>query len=314
DALLAGARARENQALRLLIGSATVTILVGLAMALYARRVLRPLGLVTRRAEAVAHGDLTAHEPIDASDEIGELSKTFEGMVGAIAQANAELLTAERLATIGKMAAQITHEVRNPLSSLALNVDLLEEQVGSDAEARALVAAIKGEVDRLTELSERYLSVARRSRPQLEDEDIVELTRGALATLQPELTRQRVELKFSAPKELRCWVDEGQIRQVIINLVRNAREALGPDGKIEVTISAQDADGVELWIDDNGAGIDSSAREHLFEPFFTTKKHGTGLGLAITREIVEAHRGRIRCEPRPSGGTRFVIQLPVKPA
>lgn len=313
DALLAGARLREGHALRILIGSAALTALVGLAMALYARRVLKPLGQVTLRAQAVARGDLIERQPIATTDEIGELSATFEGMVGAIARANAELLTAERLATIGKMAAQVTHEVRNPLSSMALNVELLEEQVGGDLEAKALVTAIKNEVDRLTELSERYLSVARRSRPQLEEEDLVEIARGALSSLQPDLLKHGVTAQLTAAHAVRCWIDEGQIRQVIINLVRNAREALGSGGRIEVTIGAAAGQRVELWIDDDGKGLDPNVREHLFEPFFTTKKHGTGLGLAITREIIEAHAGQIRCESRVPQGTRFVISLPIKP-
>lgn len=313
DALLAGARVREGHALRILIASAALTALVGLAMALYARRVLKPLGQVTLRAQAVARGDLTERQPIATTDEIGELSATFEAMVGAIARANAELLTAERLATIGKMAAQVTHEVRNPLSSMALNVELLEEQVGDDPEAKALVTAIKNEVDRLTELSERYLSVARRSRPQLEEEDLVELTQAVLTSLQPDLTKHGVSAKLIADHAVKCWVDEGQIRQVLINLVRNAREAVGSGGRIEVTIGAIAADRAELWIDDDGQGLDATVREHLFEPFFSTKKHGTGLGLAITREIIEAHAGQIRCESRVPRGTRFVISLPTKP-
>jgi signal transduction histidine kinase len=313
DALLAGARVREQHALRILIGSAALTALVGLAMALYARRVLKPLGRVTLRAQAVARGDLTERQPIATTDEIGELSATFEAMVGAIARANAELLTAERLATIGKMAAQVTHEVRNPLSSMALNVELLEEQVGSDPEARALVNAIKNEVDRLTELSERYLSVARRSRPQLEEEDLVEIVKGVLTSLQPDLLKHGITFKLVSDKPVKCWIDEGQMRQVIINLVRNAREALGNGGLIEVTIGPAAGDRVELWIDDDGKGLAPSVREHLFEPFFTTKKHGTGLGLAITREIIEAHAGQIRCESRVPKGTRFVISLPTKP-
>jgi signal transduction histidine kinase len=312
DALLAGARVREQLALRILIGSAALTALVGLAMALYARRVLKPLGRVTLRAQAVARGDLTERQPIATTDEIGELSATFEAMVGAIARANAELLTAERLATIGKMAAQITHEVRNPLSSMALNVELLEEQVGDDREAKALVSAIKNEIDRLTELSERYLSVARRSRPQLEEEDLVEIARGVLTSLQPDLLKHDITATLVADRAVRCWIDEGQVRQVIINLVRNAREAVGSGGLIEVTIGLAEGQ-AELWIDDNGQGLDPSVREHLFEPFFTTKKHGTGLGLAITREIIEAHAGRIRCESRAPRGTRFVISLPLKP-
>ncbi|HWO11414.1 MAG TPA: HAMP domain-containing protein, partial [Polyangiaceae bacterium] len=147
DVLLDDARARERLAARLLVISASFTVIVGLFVALHARRLLSPLGAVTERARAVARGDLTPRFIVAKNDEIGELAATFEGMVSAIARANAELLSSERLAAIGKMAAQVTHEVRNPLSSLALNVELLEEEFdGRQDEAAALLASIKLEV------------------------------------------------------------------------------------------------------------------------------------------------------------------------
>src|SRR5690606_33672416 len=147
DVLLEEAKARGQLALTLSLLVGTVTLLMGIFMALYARRVVSPLSLVTRRAAAVASGDLRPAPPLRTGDEIGELSVTFEAMVGAIAEARERVLASERLATIGKMAAHVTHEVRNPLSSIALNLELLEEELGSDArEARTLLRAIALEV------------------------------------------------------------------------------------------------------------------------------------------------------------------------
>src|SRR5262245_18673945 len=162
---LTAAQERELLAIRLLAVLSAVTVLVGVLMALYARRVLRPLGRVTERAQAVARGDLEPRPAVQSDDEIGELAVTFERMVSAIAEANAQLVVAERLATVGKMAAHVTHEIRNPLSSIALNLELLEEQLGvlradrgapspagrdADAEANALLRAIGREVERLS--------------------------------------------------------------------------------------------------------------------------------------------------------------------
>lgn len=311
DALIAQARTRERRAMHLLIGLAVFTALVGAAMALYARRVLSPLAAVTERAEAVARGDLTPREPPRSDDEIGELAATFEGMVNAIARANAELVAAERLATIGKMAAHVTHEIRNPLSSLALNVELLEEELGDGAEAKALLRAIKTEVDRLTALSERYLSVARRKPPKLELEEIGEVCREALDSMRRDLERHGITATLQIDENVpQLYVDEGQIRQALYNLLRNAREAMPNGGRVLVAARCGPSGSAEITIDDEGEGIDEETRERLFEPFFTTKGHGTGLGLVITREIVEAHGGEIRCEPRVPRGTRFVIRLP----
>ena len=310
DKLTSDAYQREIWAKRLLAALAAFTLIVGVLMALYARRVLSPLAAVTARAKAVAAGDLTPHPLLGSNDEIGELAATFENMVAAIARANAELLTAERLATIGKMAAHVTHEIRNPLSSLALNVELLEEELPDSAEARTLLRAVKNEVDRLTSLSERYLSVARRRPLQVEKEDIGQVCRDALDFMKADLSRQGITAELNVESGLPpISVDEGQIRQALYNLVRNAREAMPSGGRV-VLSARRHGDGVELTVDDEGGGMPEATRERLFEPFFTTKGHGTGLGLVITREIVEAHGGRIRCEARPTGGTRFAIELP----
>jgi two-component system, NtrC family, sensor kinase len=314
DLLLDAARARERLATRLLVGLSGLTIVVGLAMALYARRVLKPLAAVTDRAKAVARGDLAPRPVVASNDEIGELATTFERMVSAIARANEQLLATERLATIGKMAAHVTHEIRNPLSSIALNVELLEDELGegeAEREARTLLRAIKGEVDRLTALSEQYLSVARRQPLRMEQEDIAELVREACDFMRGDLKRHGVETRLELEGELfPVQVDEAQIKQALFNLLRNAREAMPGGGLVVVGLRGADDGGVDISIDDDGAGIDPDTMERLFEPFFTTKAHGTGLGLAITRQIVEAHGGSISVMPRDARGTRFLIHLP----
>jgi signal transduction histidine kinase len=312
DVLLDEARTREGLALRLLVGLALFTVFVGGVMALYTRRVLRPLRAVTERAKAVAKGDLTPRSVVATKDEIGELAATFEGMVSAIARANEQLLTSERLATIGKMAAHVTHEIRNPLSSIALNVELLEDELASgDTEGLALLRAIKNEVDRLTALSEQYLSVARRQPLRLELEDLGQLVSEAHDFVRPELARRKIVSTVQVESQLpMVRVDEAQLKQALFNLIRNASDAMPEGGALDLRV-AQAKGGVAITVDDEGPGIDEQARERLFEPFFTTKGHGTGLGLAITRQIVQTHGGDIDCLPRPQGGTRFTILLPI---
>lgn len=345
---LAGAQERELLAIRLLAVLSAVTVLVGVLMALYARRVLRPLGRVTERAQAVARGDLEARPAVQSDDEIGELAVTFERMVSAIAQANAQLVVAERLATVGKMAAHVTHEIRNPLSSIALNLELLEEQLtvlrsnrgggatplrgDAEAEAQALLRAIGREVERLSGLSQQYLSFARQRPLDLEREDVGAIAREGADFVRRELEQHGIALELDvAPHLPTVLADEGQLRQALLNLVRNAREAMPKGGHIAVRVHGTADNGVALIVEDDGPGIDPALRQHLFEPFFTTKSHGTGLGLAITQQIAKAHGGTIDCEPRESGpgggaesaradstaggsrGTRFVLRLPGAP-
>ncbi|WP_437598741.1 ATP-binding protein [Sorangium sp. So ce590] len=324
ESLTVEAKRREERSMHLLLGLGVLTLLVGAVMSLYARRVLAPLTAVTGRANAVARGDLTPKQVLATNDEIGELATTFEGMVAAIRRARAELVNAERLAAIGKMAAHVTHEIRNPLSSIGLNLELLEEEVARasaagtpDAELRPvmkesaqLVAAIRAEVDRLSRIAEQYLSVARRPRPRLVPERVDDLVQELVAFVRPELDRAgiavRVEVEEEGPEIL---LDESQLRQALLNLLRNAREAMPKGGEIVVSVSFSSG-AASIAVDDMGPGVPEELRASIFDPFFTTKQRGTGLGLAVTRDIIEAHGGTISCEPREAGGTRFRIVLP----
>lgn len=320
DAVTSEASQREIWTLRILFSWAFFTVVFGVAVGLYARRLLRPLEVVTQRAKAVAKGDLRPKAVVASNDEIGELAQTFESMVAAIARANNELLESERLATIGKMAAHVTHEVRNPLSSIALNLELLEEELQASSvaaersdEAASLHQAIKEEVERLTDLTEQYLSLARRNEPALAAEDVEQVVSEALAFLDRDLRQHHIKVLVAFADDLpQLWIDEAQIRQVIHNLVRNARQAMPSGGRLSVSARPCEV-GVELSIADTGTGLEPEVQRRLFEPFFTTKKHGTGLGLAISRHIVESHGGAIRCEPNDPNGTRFIIELPTRP-
>jgi len=309
--LTAAARRRQERSVQLLVGLGLLTLLVGIMTSLYARRVLAPLSAVTARAKAVARGDLTPHEVVATNDEIGELATTFEGMVAAIQRARSELVQAERLATIGKMAAHVTHEIRNPLSSIALNVELLEDDLAlASEESRELLRAIRREVERLTELSGQYLSFARRGPQRLEVEDLREVVGEAAEFMRRELEQQGVSLEvLNADRPVPATVDEAQIKQALYNLMRNAREAMPSGGKVTVSVNAAAGGGSDVIVEDEGVGLDEATRARLFEPFFTTKSNGTGLGLAITRQIIEAHGGSIACEPKAPRGTRIWIHL-----
>jgi two-component system NtrC family sensor kinase len=309
------AQRRESRAVLLLIGLSVLTLVVGLALSVYARRVLTPLTRVTERARAVAGGDLAPRAIVATDDEIGELAKTFEDMVLAIRRARAELVQAERLATIGKMAAHITHEVRNPLSSIGLNLELLEEEVvksGTNPEARQLIGAIQGEVDRLTRISEQYLAAVREPKLELVREAVEDIVRECHTFMARELelagVKSTVEVHGDVP---RAEVDEARLRQALVNLLRNAREALTKGGRVDMVVRATD-EHVVIEVEDDGPGIPDDVRSSIFDPFYTTKRHGTGLGLAVTRSIVEAHGGHIGCEARgDEPGTRFTISLPI---
>jgi two-component system NtrC family sensor kinase len=317
DELSAQAHTRELVAIYALLTLSVLTLGVGVAVSIHTRRLLTPLGRVTERAQAVARGDLTPREVVPTEDEIGELAAAFERMVSAVARAQSRAVSNERLAAIGKMAAHVTHEIRNPLSSIGLNIELLEEELareGARGESRALLQAITREVERLGHLSEEYLRVARLPSPRMEAEDVAAAVREIVGFARPEIERAGCSVTLNlAPSLPPALFDEAQLRQALLNLLRNAREAMTNGGPIDVGVAAEGMS-VVVHVEDRGGGIPDDIRARVFDPFFSTKGEGTGLGLAITRQIVEAHGGAITCVPREGGGTRFSIALPIAPS
>jgi signal transduction histidine kinase len=316
DELSARSRARERRGILALIALAVLTLSVGVGVSIHTRRLLAPLARVTERAKAVARGDLTPREVEASDDEIGQLAAAFERMVEGVARAQSRALANEQLAAIGKMAAHVTHEIRNPLSSIGLNIELLEEELAKaklPRETHALLEAVTREVQRLEHLSEEYLRVARLPSPRMEADDVAQAVRDVVAFARPEIERAgcTVTLDVAAPLPPALF-DEAQLRQAMLNLLRNAREAMPNGGAIDVKVAAE---GMSVVIDvaDRGGGIPEDIRARVFDPFFSTKGEGTGLGLAITRQIVHAHGGSVTCDPREGGGTRFRIALLVAP-
>ncbi len=317
DSLSQAAYARQARAIYALLTLALLTLGVGVLVSIHIRQLLAPLAHVTQRARSVARGDLTPQPVTPTDDEIGELAAAFEQMVSSVSHAQSRAVANERLAAIGKMAAHVTHEIRNPLSSIGLNVELLEEEMakeGSRGESRALLGAIAREVERLGLLSEEYLRLARLPSPRMEADDVAAAVRDVVDFARPEIERAGCTVTLTAEEPLPpALFDEGQIRQALLNLLRNAREAMPAGGPIEVVVKA-DGMSVSISVDDRGGGIADDIRARVFDPFFSTKGEGTGLGLAITRQIIEAHAGAVHVEPRPGGGTSFRILLPIAPS
>jgi two-component system NtrC family sensor kinase len=318
------ARDDEQRALGLLAGLGLLAVAVSLAITFWSQRMLSPLTRLSQRVAAVAHGDLSARPERHADDEIGRVASEFERMVAALSERDARLRSSERLAAMGRLAAHVTHEVRNPLNSIRLNVEMLEEDVaGAGPEARQMLQAVVREVDHLTEITDQYLRLVRLPEPKLERVELAALVREVAAFLAPEMERSQVKLELELESSAQLPIDDGQLRQALFNLCRNAREAMPEGGTIRIALDDAEG-GVLLRVSDQGTGIPEAEREKIFDLFYTTKQHGTGLGLALTQQIIAAHRGRIRCVPAEFGaragpnastgvGTSFEIWLPREP-
>jgi len=273
---------------------------------------LRPIRALIEAVRQVAKGDLTATIPIKQKDEIGELAAEVNQMAEALRAQRQALVKAERLAAVGKMAALVAHEIRNPLNAIALNAELIEDSLDDPdpEQVRPLLGAVRKEVERLTDVTESYLRFARLPRPNPEPINVAGVARDLLNFQKEEAKRFGVSLKLEAPQVLDISVDPDQIRQALLNLLRNAIEAAGEGGHVSLKVE-ENGDQVQLSIEDDGPGISEKHKEEIFEPFFSQKKHGTGLGLSVARRVAEGHGGALKLEALPAGrsGARFVLEL-----
>ncbi|MBT8496314.1 MAG: HAMP domain-containing protein, partial [Deltaproteobacteria bacterium] len=209
-----------------------VAVAVALVIALWVTMTLRPLRRLQQAAQRIARGDYASRIDEKGPSEVADLAHEFNVMGRAIEEREREMVRNERLAAVGRMAAMITHEVRNPLSSIGLNTELLEEELaGLDeaetAEARALCRSINTEVDRLTEITEEYLKFARLPKPKLQRENINTVVTDLVEFERESLRKMKVEVELSLDDDLpEVLIDDSQIRQALLNLVRNAAEAL----------------------------------------------------------------------------------------
>ena len=313
----------ESQAMLVTSIATGIALLIALAVMVWVNMTLRPLKRLREGVKQAARGEFIAVD-VDTGDEIGQLAEEFNRMSQSLKERDiqlknqrAELLRAERLATIGKMSSQITHEIRNPLSSIGLNTELLEEEIGLLSqngqmdEARSLLAAIRGEIDRLTGVTEQYLRFARMPKPELNDESMNHILNELVEFMSSQFQIADIAVETTFDGDLPdINVDERQIRQALMNLLVNSIQSMESGGVLKLA-TCQVNGSIQISISDTGHGIDEETRSKIFEPFFSTKNVGTGLGLTLVQQIVDEHKGSISCESQLGEGTRFLIDLPL---
>jgi signal transduction histidine kinase len=275
------------------------------------------LGYLSRRER------LSRAEAEHLNAELTENQTRLETAYQALQTTQGRLLQSERLATIGQMSAKVSHEVRNPLSSISLNLELLEDELAALPEDRRsevgqLVKSMRSQVDVLSAVTEGYLRFARLPKAKLEIEALAPPIEELADFVREELRARRVDLSVTIEEGLPLLrMDAGQIRQALLNLTRNAAEAMTEGGAIRIEARlSPDGEGAEvpfvaITVTDTGVGIPPEDQEKIFGPFFTRKEGGTGLGLAISRQIAVDHGGTLTCKSVPGSGTTFCLRLPV---
>jgi two-component system NtrC family sensor kinase len=321
----------------LYMGASAVALLVFAYFGL-TRWIVRPILSLGEAAQRVAGGARRLEPIIDAPPELVALSHSLstmtarlrgeeEALVRKVEEvehateelrgAQASLVRSERLATVGRLAAGLAHEIGNPLSAVVGLCDLAQDETSTDAERRDFVTRIKREAERIHRVLTDLLTYARPGRKDAPDipGSVAEAVAQVRALLAPQKDLQGLELRIELARALPAvTLPDGELVQVVLNLVMNAADACQQTGRVLVKAEAG-GQGVLLSVEDDGPGVATEVKDSLFEPFVTTKEvgRGTGLGLSVSRGLVESAGGTISLDRSYAPGARFVIDLPRAP-
>lgn len=300
-----------RRGLWLLLGVAVVTFaLVGWVT----RRLTRSLERLADAAADVSRGDLDLQVAVAGEDEVGQLGQAFNLMTRNLRTTLRELARRETLAAVGELAASLSHEVRNILTSVKLDLQRVEEVLLDDSPARAIQRRALSEVSRLDSTVTTTLQMARGSRFDPGPVDLRRPIAAAVHAARPEIERRSATFHIqNMERPLRVTGEADGLEQVFLNLLLNAAQALDAGGRVEVRV-AETVDRIVISVIDDGMGITNEQRTRLFEPFYSTREEGTGLGLPVAQRIVRMHDGEIVVESTPGTGTTVRVVLPLSRA
>jgi two-component system sensor histidine kinase HydH len=237
------------------------------------------------------------------------LARRVQAQSGMLVEATERAERAERLAVLGRIAAALAHEIRNPLGAIRGSIDIIREAPGLGEDERRLCTIIHNETDRLNDLVSDMMNLARPRAPAFAPVDVARIAQDVVSIArQSGRGEHDVPVRYDGPAEVTVHGDAAQLRQVIWNLLRNAVQASGADAEVRVHIESGDAE-VAIAVIDRGLGIPAGARDRIFDAFVTTRAQGVGIGLAVVKQIVDAHEGQIDVEDTPGGGTTFRVRL-----
>ncbi len=319
----------------LLAGLCTVFLL--LLLSFVATNVTKPLRVMVEATDRIAQGDLSHRLRIDLKDEIGHLAESFNRMTENLVLANENLtqwgktlekrveertkelrdaqdalVQAEKLASLGKIAAGVAHEINNPLTSILINASLMLERPALDDDSRENLTMIADETTRCAQIVRGLLEFARQTPSQVAKTDINELIDRTVQVFEKQASFRNIKVVKNLDRTLPpVELDKNKMQQVFSNMAMNAFEAMHQEGTLSIT-TRRDESGrmIEILFADTGVGIPKENLRKLFDPFFTTKSFGTGLGLSVSYGIIEQAGGTIRVESEVGRGSTFVITLP----
>jgi len=306
----------------LLVAGAGAVAICGALLVVLTYLIQRPMVELQQKIAHVGSGDLKASVSFaKRNDEIGDLGRNFNRMVEQLRESRMEIerlhrtqmSRAEHLATLGELATGLAHEIRNPLAGIAGVIDIIGRDLPATSPARAVVKDVRQEIARINRIVTDLLQAARPHPPQVRKSDLNTTVEHAVMLGRQQALAKSVEITLHKDASLpEVEHDSDQIHQVLLNLLLNALQAIGPDGSVSVFVK-QMGEMVAVEVSDNGRGIPAEDLPNIFRPFYTTKGEGTGLGLSLARRIVEDHHGRIEVTSGVGSGTTMAVILPLRP-
>ncbi len=281
---------------------------IGLAIAKFAGKPIEKLISLT---EEISEGGFGKKVSISHIREFEKLADAVNTMSEKLGEYESRAARANRLTVAGKISSALAHEIRNPLSSMKMNAQLMRDRMGSEKD-KAMAVSLIEEIDRIDRIVNDLIGISKPSELARSVESINSVLEETLAVLEMKLRHRNIVLEkmFDSSNPL-VNIDKGKIKQVVMNLTINAMESMPGGGKVRVRSKfREDLSEVEILVEDEGCGIGGLSMEEMSAPFFTTKEQGLGLGLSTSREIAELHSGRLTVEKRPEGGARAVLRLP----
>jgi signal transduction histidine kinase len=298
---------------RLLLALGLLAVVLGSALVFFiSQAFMRPLSSLVAGVGALERGDFTYALDLRGKDEVAELARAFDRMRESLARTQQNLIESERLATIGRMASSISHDLRHSLAAIVANAEFLCETHLSPGQREDLYQEVRTAVARMTELIDSLLEFSRNRgalRPTYGD--VADTIKNAQEAVQANPEFHDVAIKIRRTGNVEGWFDHRRLERAFFNLVLNACEAVDPkSGRVEIELCEMKTT-VEIKVSDNGRGVPDSIREKLFDPFVSHgKENGTGLGLTVVQKIVQDHGGEISIAQTSAEGTTFRITLP----
>ncbi len=287
------------------------------------RGITNPISSFIKGANAIASGDLNQHISLVSKDEIGSLASAFNNMASELKKMHKmqeEIRKLDRLSALGQLAAEVAHEVKNPLGIIKNSAQIFQNSSLDETKKKEIVSFIIEEAERINKVVDNFLQFARPPKTKKQKTDIIEVLNRTVQLVSDTLKKNNIEII----KEYKDHIplirsDQSQLQQLFLNLILNAVEAMPEGGKLKISVRLElkrlSGQSKEKWIEiifsDTGRGISNKLKNKIFEAFYTTRQHGTGLGLSISKKIVENHAGKITLESKIGKGSNFKILLPV---